>query len=256
MGVHHPGHHRFGIGCIKRAHVLHVADGRADGEVRQGRILGGGAGDVPCLRLGVIDQILAQADVDRLGPTIKPPRQHHVDHPRLADQVGHADRCATAGEQPALAFGQAEIGVRPRHPDMRRAGQLQAATDDRAFQHGDDRHPAVFHLVERLVPAQAQVHEVAGIAVFAVMFHQIQAGAEMITVRPQDRRPHACAWQDGEDVDQLLDRGGIQRVALGGTVQRDGGDLVVVHLQQDVFQFQIRDAAHVRVSSLKVTCRG
>ncbi|WP_414633840.1 hypothetical protein [Paracoccus marcusii] len=68
----------------------------------------------------------------------------------------------------------------------------------------------------------------------------------MIARRVQDRGAHARPRQGGEDVDQLLDGGQVQRVALGRAVQGDAGDALVVHRQQDVRQPQIRDVAHVR----------
>jgi hypothetical protein len=50
------------------------------------------------------------------------------------------------------------------------AGQFQTAADHRALQRGNDRHAAIFHLVEGLMPAQADIHEVIGAAVGLPMF--------------------------------------------------------------------------------------
>ena len=74
------------------------------------------------------------------------------------------------------------------------------------------------------------MHEIGGRPFGLMMFHQIEARAEMRTGPRQDRRPGARAGQRLKDVDQLLDRGKVQRIALGRAVQRDAGDAVRVQI--------------------------
>ena len=194
---------------------------RCDGEVRQRQVLRHLGRNLAGQRIGTaLGQILAEPQRQRLLPAVDPPGQHHVHRARLADHLADADRGAAAGEQAALAFRQGIIGRAVRHPDMRRRGEFQPAADHRALQRGNHRHAAVFHLVERLVPAQAQVHERGRAAVLAVMFHQIEPGAEMIALGAQQHGAHARARHRIEQAHQILHRFGIQRVAFFGAAQR------------------------------------
>lgn len=88
------------------------------------------------------------------------------------------------------------------------------------------------------------MHEIAGRAVFAMMFHQIQTGAEMIAIGLQDRGTDPRAWQSDKDIHQFVDGRQIKGVAFFRTVERHGGNAVVINLQQDVLQFQIGDITH------------
>jgi len=204
-----PGHHRLGIGGIKRRHVLHVADRRTDREVRKGRVFRSRASQIAGLGLGILDEVLAKTHRHRFLALVDAAGQHHVDHPRLADKVGHPDRRAAAGEKAPLAFGQGEIGAGVGHPDMRRRGKFQPAADDRALQRGNDRDTAVFHLVERLVPAQTDVHELRRAAVFPMVFDKIEPRAEMRPLGAQDHRADPRARHQAEKRYHFLDRGRV-----------------------------------------------
>ena len=121
---------------------------------------------------------------------------------------------------------------------MRRRGQLQTAAHNRAFQRRDDRHTAIFHLVECLVPAQAQVHEFLWAAVLIMVFHQIQTGAEMITLGAQNNRARTQPWQGGKHGDQFLDCLGIQCVTFGRTGQNNLHNTIFVCFQPQVFNLK------------------
>ena len=170
-----------------------MADARADRKVGQGQVLGDLDGQIHRrVKAGAFDDVLGKAKVNRRLPLIDATGQDHVDHARFAHQ-------------------------------------FQTAADHRALQRRDDRHAAVFHLVERLVPAQADLHEIGRTAVGLMMFDQVQPGAEMIAGPGQNVRPDARARVGCNEIDQLFNRGQIKRVAFGRAVQRavpdpvDGG---------------------------------
>ena len=88
---------------------------------------------------------------------------------------------------------------------------------------------------------QAEMHEIGGRAVRRMMFHQIQPGAEMIARAAQHTGAHTIARQGAEDLDQLVDGGRVQRVALGRAVQGDGGDAQII----DVYAYDEESGAVV-----------
>ena len=92
--------------------------------------------------------------------------QHHVGHPRGADQARDARRAAAADEDAALALGQAVEGALLGDADVAARGQLEAAADHRAMQHRDHRHAAELDLLERRVPG-ARMHDAFGDAALA-----------------------------------------------------------------------------------------
>ena len=103
----------------------------------------------PCAGL---DPVLRQADRLAFVGVVDAAGEHHVGHPRDADQARDARRAAAADEQAALAFGQAVEGARLGDADVAGARQLEPAADHGAVQHRDHRHPAELDLVERRMP--------------------------------------------------------------------------------------------------------
>jgi len=161
-----------------------------------------------------LGDVLRKAQIDGLLPLINPTRQHHVDHAGLAHQIGDPDRSTTAGEEAALALGQGEIGRLVHYADMCGAGQFQPAADNCAFESRDDRHAAIFHLVEGFMPAQANVHEISRAAVGLMMLDQVKASAEMVARSGQHNGPDTGTRGGGKELDQFFNRVGIQRVAF------------------------------------------
>ena len=171
---------------------------------------------------------MSEANVDGLLPLIDSAGQHHIDHARFADQIDNPDRRAATGKEATLAFGQSEIGAAVGDPNMGRAGEFETSANDGPFECRNDRDAAVLHLVERFVPAQADMHELLGAAVLIVVFNQIKPSTEVISFGGQNNGTHAFAGRFGKQVDQLFDRCLIQRVAFGRAVQGHDQDALLI----------------------------
>ena len=153
---------------------------------------------------------------------------------RLADEVRDADGGAAAGEEATLTLGQREVGRGVGDADVRGARELEPAAHHRALERRDDGHAPVFHLVEGLVPAQADLPELGGRAVGTMVFHQVQPGAEVVPGRREHDGPRTCGLRTREEPHEFLDGGGIQRVALGRAVEGDHPHAVRVTLDEQV----------------------
>ena len=153
-----------------------------------------------------------------------------VDLSRLADEIRYPNGCPTSGEQAALALRQSKIGRLIHHPHMGRAGQFQPATNDSALQRGNDRHAAIFHFVEGLMPAQADMHEISWASVFVMVLDQIKTRTEMIARAGQHDGLDASPRGRRKEVDELLDRRDIKRVAFAGAVEGYDPDTVILRL--------------------------
>jgi hypothetical protein len=82
-----------------------------------------------------------------------------------------------------LRFGDADVG---------RGGQLQAAADHRAVQHGDHRDAGLVDLAEDAVPALRVQHGAEGVAV--LVLGEVEPGAEVLALAGQDH--HAVPRRD------------------------------------------------------------
>ena len=142
--------------------------------------------------------------------------QHHVGHARGADQARDARRAAAADEEAALAFGQAVERARLGDADVAGRGELEAAADDRAVQHRDDRHAAELDLLERGVP-RARMDDAFGDAALGDL-GEVEAGAEVIAFAAQDDRARRLGQVDEGRV-QLRDERIADGVALLRPVQ-------------------------------------
>ena len=164
-------------------------------------------------------EILRKAVGRAFGGGIDPAGQHHVGHPRHADQPRQPHRSAAADEDTALALGQREIGARLGDADMRGTGQLQPAADHRALQRGDDRHAAVLDAVEHPVPHLRVAQALGGVVLG--QFGQVEAGREMIADAVDDNGADVVG-QIGEAILDREDDAVIERIALGRPVEPHG----------------------------------
>src|SRR6185369_4636045 len=106
--------------------------------------------------------------------------EHHVGHSCGADQARNARRAAAADEEAALPFGKAVERARLGDANVTRRRKLEAAADDSAVQHRDDRHLAELDALERGVP-RARVDDALGDAALADL-GEVEAGAEVIAL--------------------------------------------------------------------------
>src|SRR5260370_38537637 len=77
--------------------------------------------------------------------------QHHVDHAGCADQARDAHGGATTDEYPSHSLWQCVVRATLGHANMCGGGQFQAAADNGAVEHRDDRYSAILDLVESAV---------------------------------------------------------------------------------------------------------
>ena len=112
---------------------------------------------------------------------------------------------------------------------MRRRGQFQPAAHDGALHRRDNRQPAILDQVECAVPVAGNIERLVDIA-FLVL-GEVEAGAEMIAVRPQHDGERFAGRRAEETVD-VLDQRFVDRISFLGTVQRQDGN-TAAHLEVD-----------------------
>ena len=128
------------------------------------------------------------------------------------DQPRDPDRAAAAEENAALALRQAVIGRTLGDADMGRGGELEAAADHRAMQHGDDRRAAELDRLERPVP-HARMHDALERVEVLGDFGEIEAGGKMLAFAGQHDRADVRG-QPGEEGLEPEHGDVVERVAL------------------------------------------
>ena len=211
-------HQRFGEQALVLAHVGDARQGVHDREVRERRIAGDAAGELERLgqALAGLDPVLREADRLAFVGVVDAAGEHHVGHPRDADQARDPRRAAAADEEAALAFGQAVEGARLGDAHVAGARQLQAAADHGAVQDRDHRHPAELDLVERRMPG-ARMQDAFGDAALREL-GEVEAGAEVLALAAEHDRAHGFGQVDEGGV-QLRHQRVVDRVALGRAIQ-------------------------------------
>src|SRR5580698_6719128 len=108
---------------------------------------GGGGGQHVVVR----DDLVNEADPERLGRVDEPAGEHDVLGPGRADQAGQPLGAAGAGDQAEQDLGLAEAGALPGDPEVGAQGELQAAAEGVAGDRGDDRLADPGHGGERVL---------------------------------------------------------------------------------------------------------
>jgi hypothetical protein len=186
------------------------------GEIGQRRVCSHAFGEFQRLRQRAagFSEVLRETIGRAFGRRIDPARQHHVDHPRHADQPRQPHRSAAADENAALALRQREIGRWFGDADMRRAGSPPA--DHRAFSAAITRRG---YTTEHPVPHLGVPQALGGVVLG--QFGQVEAGGEMIAYAMDDHG--ACPLgKIGKTVLDRQDNAVIQRIALGRAVEAHG----------------------------------
>jgi hypothetical protein len=129
---------------------------------------------------------------------------------------------AAAHENAALAFRQPEKGCLVGDPDMGGGGKFEAAADDCAMQRRQERNWTAFHTVEDRVPEAGVQDTLEGRTLG--MFGEVETGAEMVAMAVDDadlRLASGALHRVAEVVDGAV----VDRVALGGTIEAEQGDV-------------------------------
>ena len=185
-----------------------------NGEIGCRRIGGSLPGELHrCLEpLAVLDQILRDAGLMAFLGAERPSGQHHVLHPRHADQARDPDRAAAAQENAALPLRQAVIGRAFGDADMGRRGKLQPAADDGAVQRRDDRRAPELDRFEGAMP-HARMEDAFERIMLPRHFRKIEPGREMRALAGQHDRANVLR-QAGEERLEPQHRRVVERVAL------------------------------------------
>ena len=181
-----------------------------------------GLGELLSLRHDVLDDAVAF----RLLNLQHAAGQHHVLHAGKTDQPRHAHRAPAADEDPALAFGQCEIGRFVGNANLRGGSRFESAAQCRAMQRRDERDIAARHDLEIgvAVELERQALRPSGLPVFGGPA-QVEAGAEIVAVTEDDA---ALASSPARSIAaRTLHNVGVEAVALVGTVEPDQGDLAI-----------------------------
>src|SRR5579872_1571750 len=218
------------------------------GEIGAAGVAGDGLGEFDPFghSLTVRDDIMREAELIAFFGAIDPASQHHLHHPRGADETRQPHRAAAADEETALTLWKPIEGGLFGDAHMGRRGKLQAAADDSALQHGDNGHAAEFNRFEGAVPHAGMVD--AAFEVLFGEFGEIEAGGEMVTRAIQYRRLDARR--------QIAERGlqgkygfVVERVAFGGSVEAHERNLPIDFRRNGRWRFCRANSGHDRVST-------
>ncbi len=169
------------------------------------------------------DQVLDQPDALGLRRVQDPAGQHHIGHPRRADQPGEMHGRAAADIDAAACLRQREERRGIRDAQMAGARDFQPAADHRAVQHRDRRNRAAAQRGQAGVPG-LRVAEHGG-RVARLVLGQIEAGTECGAMAVDDDRA-SLGLGAGDGGGERGEQRVIDRVALGGAVEADPGDAI------------------------------
>ena len=228
------------LGEIAAGAIL-LGDPRQDmhhGEIGHRRVAGDALGKLDTLgEPGARrHQIVREAERLAFLGAIGMPGQHHLHHPRHADQPRHPHRAAAADEDPARAFRQRVVGRSLSHSDVARRGEFEPAAHHRAMQHGHHRHLAELNAVESAVPGTRMRDALRDVALGE--FAQIKPGGEMLALRRQHHRLDCT----GKCVEERLDSENgriVERIALVRARQRQERNIVAAFGAQRRRQFDV-----------------
>ncbi|MGY3404418.1 hypothetical protein ACVWZV_000531 [Bradyrhizobium sp. GM5.1] len=159
-----------------------------------------------------------------------------------ADQARQAHRTAATDEDAALPLRQREIGRGFGDTDMRRAGELQPASDHGAPERGDHRHAAVLDAVEHPVPHLGMEKAATGIMVG--QFGEVETAGKMVADAVDDDGADILG-QGRKTLADLQDDAVVERIALGRPIEADG--------QNPVRPLDLQKPGGARVSGLGVS---
>ncbi len=169
------------------------------------------------------DQIMNQSGALGFRSVQDPAGQHHIGHPRRADQPGQMHRRAAADIDAATGLGQSEERGGVGDAQMAGARDFQPAADYRAVQDRNGRDWAAAQRSQAGMPGLRVAEHGFGVA--RLMFGQIEAGAEGGTVAvDHDRARFGLSAGDGGG--ECREQRVVDRVALGGPIEADPGDAV------------------------------
>src|SRR5581483_3093087 len=156
------------------------------------------------------------------------------------------------GHQAHLHVEPAELGVLRRHPQVAHHGEVDADAEGDAVDGGNEglgrAEQGVALRRHRRMDAAEVAHDPshAGVAPRRL---DVVARAEALAGAGEDDDPHVVVGLGlGERLDQLLTHVERRRVQAVGTVERDGGD-VLVDLVQDLGELHARSSGIWRLSA-------
>ncbi len=195
-----------------------------DREVGERRVLGDALGELDALgeAFAVLDQVMREAHGVAFLGVVDVAGQHHLLHPRHADEPRQPHRGAAADIDAAAAFGQRVVGRALGDAHVRGCGKLEPAADHRAVQHRDHRRLAELDVLECAVPARRMLDAFGGVALGEL--GEIEARGEVLAFAVEHHGLDVFG-QRGEERLQPQHSGVVERVALVRTLQRHDGDV-------------------------------